>query len=235
MLYRLFLKQQGVRLALLSSHCSPCIVLQQLASQRVQPLELTLVKLRTCVDNIIVCYYIGLYCCSQATRSPTVSQYLVQCHLTEGHWGVPMAIVTMHAFVCDYAHLCHAVSLQLCLYKHVICTFMLCSQLPAITCACDYVHLCHAVSLQLCTHEHVTMHIYGCDYAFYSSSHLSPVFDFPIQLSTFMLCSQLQTKHAFACDYEHLCSAIRLEPGMHKHGTMHIYAMQSASSYYMCM
>ena len=52
-------------------------------------------------------------------KSPKVSQYLVHCHLTMGPWGVPMAIVTMHAFACDYEHLRYAVMLKLCMHKHV--------------------------------------------------------------------------------------------------------------------
>ena len=140
------------------------------------------------------------------------------------------------------AHLCYAVSLWLCMHLHVVmntfamqsgwnyacismwlCTFMLCSQRLAITCACDYVYLCHAVSSKLCTHEHVTMYIYA----------MQPAHNYVCMcmwLCTFRLCSYLVTMYACACDYAHLCHAVGLHLCIHEHVIMHIYVMHPAIS-----
>ena len=152
--------------------------------------------------------------------------------------------VTMHAWACDYSYLCYSVSLWLCMHVHVIlhiyamqsscnyacmsmwqCTLTLCSQLVTMHArACVYAHLCYVVSLWLCMHVHVFLHIYDmqstCNHAYMS-----------MWLRTFMLCSQLVTIHAWACDYAHLCYAVSLWLRMHVHVIMHIYAMQPACNY----
>ena len=46
---------------------------------------------------------------------------------------------------------------------------------------------------------------------------LRHIFDFLIKLSTFMLCSQLVTMHAFVCDHAQLCCVGSLQLCMHQH------------------
>ena len=79
-------------------------------------------------------------------------------------------LVIMNAWACDYAHLCCADSLWLCMHVHVIMHIY--AMQPACNYVCkslSYAILCHAVILWLCMPVHVIMHIYvmqsACNFA----------------------------------------------------------------------
>ena len=134
-------------------------------------------------------------------------------------------LIIMRAWACDYAHLCCADSLWLCMHvrEHVtihiyamqsacdyacmcmcLCISMLCSQLIIMHAwACDYAPLCCADSLWLCMHVRLIRHIYAMQSACNQVCMC-------IWLCTFKLCSQLMTMHACACDDAHLCYAVNL-------------------------
>ena len=97
--------------------------------------------------------------------------------------------------------------------------------------ACEYVHLCHAFS-------------YAND-SLVVSGPLKWLIQQNIpfnRLCTFLLCSQLITMYACACDYAHLIYVVATfllrssQLCVHEHVTPHIYAMRSACDYAcMCM
>ena len=129
--------------------------------------------------------------------------------------------VNLHAWACEYACMC------LWLF-----TSMLCRQLDTMYAwAYEYVHLCHAIS-------------YAND-SLVVSGPLKWLIQQNIpfnRLCTFMLCSQLITMYACACDYAHLIYVVATfllrssQLCVHEHVAMHIYAMKSARGYAcMCM
>ena len=118
--------------------------------------------------------------------------------------------VTLHAWACGYACMCTW-----------LLTSMLCCQLvTTYAWACEYVHLCHAFR-------------YVNDFLVVSGP-LNWLIQQTIpfnRLCAFMLCSQLITMYACACDYAHLSYVVSLWLCMHVHAIMHIYAIPLACIY----
>ena len=124
----------------------------------------------------------------------------------------------MRARACDYAYLCHEVSLWLFMHVHVImhthdmhpvrnyecmsmwiCTFMMSRQLVTMhACACDYAHLMLCIQL-------VTIYARAWVMQFYATQSSCDYACLCMWLCTSMARSQLVTSHARACGYACMC------------------------------